>query len=143
MQSSVRSREDRSCELMGAQGTASIDFGAFPGASDAAVAVTGQTGIVGGSLVEAWVFPAATADHTVDEHMVETFRVFAHDITPGSGFLISGFNTSQLNEPLCPVYGLTSGLAGSAPIGQGLQQPQQGGLGTRIYGVWNLAWVWN
>jgi hypothetical protein len=35
---------------MGAQGQTTIDFGAFPGKSDASVAVTGQAAIVAGSL---------------------------------------------------------------------------------------------
>ena len=55
---------------MGAQGTAVLDFGAFPGKSDASVAVTGQAAIVAGSLVEAWIRPVDTADHTADEHML-------------------------------------------------------------------------
>jgi len=54
-----------------ATGTTTIDFGAFPGATDATVAVTGQAAIVAGSLVEAWIRPVATADHTADEHRVE------------------------------------------------------------------------
>lgn len=96
---------------MGAQGTATIDFGAFPGASDTSVAVTGQTSIVSGSAVEAWILPAATADHSVDEHMVETLKVIAGNIVAGTGFTIYGFNS---------------------------------GFGdVRLYGTWNVAWVWN
>ena len=49
---------------MGAQGSTTLTFGAFPGGSDASVTVTGQAGILAGSLVEAWILPAATADHT-------------------------------------------------------------------------------
>ena len=85
---------------MGASGTTTIDFGAFPGTSDTSVAVTGQAGIVAGSLVEAWIRPVATADHSADEHMVETLKVFAGNIVAATGFTIYGFNTSQLNEPL-------------------------------------------
>lgn len=103
---------------MGAQGTALLDFGAFPGASDASLTVTGQAGIASGSLVEAWILPAATADHTADEHIAETLRVFAGNIVAGTGFTIYGINTSQLNEPVT-------------------------GKGTRLYGKWNVAWVWN
>lgn len=75
---------------MGAQGTATLDFGAFPGSSDATVAVTGQTAIVGGSLAEAWVVPADTADHTIDEHTVEPPAVFVINIVAGTGFTIRG-----------------------------------------------------
>jgi hypothetical protein len=115
---------------MATQGTALLDFGAFPGASDASVAVTGQTGILSGSLVEAWIFPAATADHTADEHIVETLRVFAGNVIAGTGFTIYGVNTSQLNE------GLTSFRAEAPRV-------TFGGKGTRLYGKWNIAWVWN
>jgi hypothetical protein len=71
-------------------GTATLDFGAFPGATDASVAVTGQAGIVAGSLVEAWIRPAVTADHSVDEHRVEEMQVMADTIVAGTGFTIFG-----------------------------------------------------
>lgn len=131
---------------MGASGTAELDFGAFPGKSDASVAVTGQTGIVAGSLVEAWIRPVDTADHTADEHMLETIKIFAHNIVAGTGFTISGFNTSQLNEPLKRNEGRRSPsttLAGQAQSAQGFQLPERGGIGTRIWGRWSVAWVWN
>lgn len=110
---------------MGAQGTATLDFGVFPGKSDTSVEVTAQAAIVGGSLVEAWIRPVATADHSADEHMVETIKVFAGNISAGVGFTIYGFNTSEVNEmPL----GASGNLAGK---------------GTRIYGLFTVAWVWN
>lgn len=122
---------------MGASGTTTIDFGAFPGKSDASVVITGQAGIVAGSLVEAWIRPVDSADHLADEHKVESFRVVAADIVAGTGFTIYGYNTSQINEPVD---------AGSN-AGAGQQNVQtmreRGGRGTRIYGLWNVAWVWN
>jgi hypothetical protein len=71
-----------------ATGTTTVDFGAFPGATDTSVAVTGQTGIVSGSLVEAWLRPVATADHSADEHWVEEIQVTAGNIVAGTGFTI-------------------------------------------------------
>lgn len=127
---------------MGAQGVATLDFGAFPGASDAFVDVTGQTGYTSSNLVEAWLNPIDTADHLADEHIVETIKVVAKYLSAGS-FRIYGVNTNQLNEPLVPYKGLTSGLAGSATQAPGAQEPTRGGIGTRIYGVWSVAWVWN
>lgn len=127
---------------MGASGTTTIDFGAFPGKSDASVAVTGQAGIVAGSLVEAWIFPMTTADHTPDEHMVETIRVFADPSTiiAGTGFTIKAFNSSQLNEPLeTPGPSRFRSVAGTV---YGYVGPSVGGQGTRIYGSWTVAWVW-
>ena len=114
---------------MGASGSTVVDFGAFPGASDASVTVTGQTGILLGSLVEAWMFPAATADHTADEHLVETIRIIAGNIVAGTGFTIYALNTSQLNEPLIQIDRSST--------------PSVGGQGTLVYGKWNVGWVWN
>lgn len=127
-------------------GTAILDFGAFPGSSDASVAVTGQTSIASGSVVQAWLRPEDTADHTADEHMVETLKVFAGNIVAGTGFTIYGFNDNQINEPLVPVKGRTNATTAaqaqaSAPIGT--QQSFAGGLGTRIYGQWTVAWSWS
>ena len=71
-------------------GTAVLNFGAFPGVSDTVVTVTGQTAIVAGSLVEAWIRPIATADHDVDDHIFEPPRVVAANIVAGVGFSIYG-----------------------------------------------------
>lgn len=95
-----------------ATGTATLDFGAFPGATDTSLAITGQTAIVSGSLVEAWLRPAATADHSADEHMIESIHVFAADIVAGTGFTIHGRSTTQF------------------------------GQSTRLYGTWSVAWAW-
>lgn len=75
---------------MGATGTAILDFGALPGTQDASVAITGQTAIVSGSLVGAWVRPVDTADHLADEHWVEGLRIHAGSIVAGTGFTIYG-----------------------------------------------------
>lgn len=73
---------------MGAQGTATIDFGAFPGLDTASVVITGQAGIVSGSLAEAWIRPVATGDHSVDEHRMLPFNVVADTIVAATGFTI-------------------------------------------------------
>lgn len=124
-----------------ATGTAILDFGAFPGGSDASVTVIGQASILAGSLVEAWIWPVATADHTADEHMVETFKVFAHTVVAGVGFTISGFNTSELFEGLVPG---GQGRAATTAIGAPSLDIKDriGGRGTRIYGQWTIAWAW-
>jgi hypothetical protein len=114
---------------VGAQGTATLNFGAFPGGSDASVAVTGQAAILAGSLVEAWLFPTATADHTADEHWVETIKVSAGNVVAGTGFTIYGINTNQITEPL--------------DFLSNTLQKSVGGTGTLIYGQWTIAWVWN
>jgi hypothetical protein len=68
-------------------GTTTVDFGAHPGATHASVSVA-DAAIVTGSLVEAFIFPVATADHSVDEHMVENLKVVARDVSNGVGFTI-------------------------------------------------------
>jgi hypothetical protein len=127
---------------MGAQGSTTIDFGAFPGASDASVDVTGQASILANSLVEAWIVPVATADHTADEHMVETIRVMAGNVQAGVGFTIYAFNSNTVNEPLEYVASLPDIIATGQALGNGAI-PAKGGMGTLIYGEWTVAWVWN
>lgn len=127
---------------MGAQGNTTIDFGAFPGKSDASVTVTGQAGIIAGSCAEAWLRGEVSTDHSSDEHLLETIKVLAMDIVAGTGFTIKAMNTSQLNEPLEP-------FQKGVPPTQAQQQISSahksgiGGRGTRLYGVWNVSWVWN
>jgi hypothetical protein len=106
-----------------ATGTADLDFGAFPGKSDASVAVTGQAAIVAGSLVEAWIRPVDTADHLADEHIVDPPRVVAANIVAGTGFTIYGWNPDK-------------------NIGGQKSDRTGGGGDTLIYGVWKIAWAW-
>lgn len=129
----------------GATGSTTVDFGAFPGKSDTSVAITGQTSITGTSIVNAWLYPKATSDHSVDEHIVETIKVFAGNIVAGTGFTIYAVNTSQVNEPLELVKGkyLTTATGPlQAPQGNRSQYITAGGKGTRIYGQWTVAWKW-
>lgn len=107
-------------------GNATIDFGAFPGKSDTSVAVTGQTGIVAGSVLNAWIRPTGSADHSADEHLVETLKVLAGNIVAGTGFTIYGINAGQFNEPV------EEGTRGG-----------RGGRGTRLYGTFNVSWSWS
>lgn len=112
---------------MGAQGTTTVNLGAFPGSSDGTAVITGQTGILAGSLVEAWILPAATADHSADEHWVESLIVSAGNIVAGTGFTIYLRDGNTLYEQTAQQG------RGKAPVGS---QP-------RVYGVWNIGWVWN
>lgn len=68
-------------------GTTTVNFGAFPGGGgDNRVTITGQAAILAGSLVEAWLRPEASADHSADEHLIENLVVQAGNITAGTGF---------------------------------------------------------
>lgn len=125
----------------GAAGTTTIDFGAFPGGSDATVTVTGQTGIVSGSVVQAWLVAQPTADHTADEHRVETISVTCGNIVANTSFDIYAQNTSQLNEPLIQAGNNQNRNALTMTLGA--SSPSIGGQGTRIYGTWTVHWRWS
>jgi hypothetical protein len=76
-------------------GSATLDFGAFPGTTDIkSVAVTGQGTILDGSVVEAYIFPAATTDHTADEHIIDPPSITAAAVSAGTGFTIYGMGTT-------------------------------------------------
>lgn len=130
---------------MPAQGTTTADFGAFPGKTEVTFTVSSPT-ITAGVLVEAWVFPGSgTADHSADEHIVEPLRAVAHSVVAGVGFSVTVLYENQLNEPVTTaVYGKrNTTLAGGLTRPSALQSPREGGRGTRVYGQWNIAWVWN
>jgi hypothetical protein len=135
------------------QGFTTVDFGPFPGASDTFTMVTGQATITSSSLAEAWIRPVDSVDHTADEHLVETLGIKAGNIVPGTGFPIYAFNTNILNEPVLPptheqslfAYATTAAaqLIGVKTAAPGIGRVGGGGQGTRLYGVWNVNWVWN
>src|SRR5690348_13208982 len=87
-------------------GTTVIDFGSISIATSnfTSVAVTGQTGITSGSYVEAWIRLTSTAEHSADEHMVESLKITAGNIVVGTGFTIyaeitngAGYGTYNVN----------------------------------------------
>lgn len=109
-----------------AQGTTTLDFGEFPGKTDATAVITGQTSILSGSLVEAWILPTATADHSADEHWVDPPELYAGNVVAGTGFT---------------VYGVVKKRAEIGPTTdstriKNIDMP-------RVYGQWTVAWVWN
>ncbi len=69
------------------QGQTTVNFGAFPGADTASVAVA-DAGVLSTSSVLAELLLAATSDHSADEHFVEEMDVYAGAITSGVGFTI-------------------------------------------------------
>jgi len=70
---------------MATQGTTTIDFGS--GATDTQSTVVAAS-ITGGQLVEAWIFPTATASNTADNHWVDDIKVIAGNVQAGVGFTI-------------------------------------------------------
>ena len=70
-------------------GFATVDFGdAVNGTAYTTTVVTGETAILVGSSVRAWVYPKDTADHSIDEHMIDGPIVSAGSIVAGTGFTI-------------------------------------------------------
>lgn len=83
---------------MATAGSAVVDFGAFPGATEASVAITGQAAIIATSLVEAWVSANQTSpasDHNSDDIVIDPVTCYAGDIVPGTGFTIYLGTTDQ------------------------------------------------
>lgn len=126
---------------VGTTGEVLLDFGGFPGASDASVTVTGQAGIVADSVVEAWMRLEATGDHSADEHWVETIEVFAGNIVAGVGFTIYGKNTNQLTELVDPQ--TRKGNVAGPGVGKNAKRPAITKGGTRLYGQFTVQWRWS
>lgn len=117
---------------MGAQGSTTINFGAWPGALDATAVITGQTSITGTSLVEAWLMPVATSDHSADEHIYDPPMIMAGNVVAGTGFTIYGIARQ-------PPFIASDGVnGGKGPL---REYPSQNEV--RPYGEWTVAWVWN
>jgi len=72
-------------------GATTVDFGAVPGDGVAQTVITGQTWLLGTTRPEVWIHPEATADHTVDEHLVSGLSVVASDVVAGVGFTITAY----------------------------------------------------
>lgn len=115
---------------MGAQGRTTVDFGTFPGAADTSVDVV-TAGVLSTSGVEAWLEPVLTADHSVDEHIVETIKVRGAYLSDGN-LRIRAIFEPNLHEP-----------DGPALRGPGDYMPVSPAYGPVTYGLWTVGWVWN
>lgn len=115
---------------MGAQGVAVLDFGAFPGSSVTTVDVA-SAGVVAASVIEAWIHPVASTDHTDADHIAAALRVVGSYLSDGN-IRIYGINTNDVIPPVerVPATGATGGSFNrqAAPMHVGQ------------YNVW---WVWN
>ena len=85
--------------MASATGSATIDFGAAPGANEAAITITGQTSISATSKTEAWIMADdTTSDHTAADHRYVGLWLFLSCSTPtaGTGFTIYGRSGQKL-----------------------------------------------
>jgi hypothetical protein len=124
----------------GNTGTAEIDFGAFPGSTHATVAITGQTSIVAGSIVHAWIRPSTTTDHSSDEHIMAPLDIIAADIVAGTGFTVHGV-VRERAEPL--EFGGIAKFRSAAATVYGYTAPSVGGRAHRLHGRFAIAWRWS
>lgn len=75
---------------MAITGTAILNFGSAPGTNYVTTTVTGQSAIVSGSNVEAFMMGNDfTSDHNVIEHQLVPMTIRCGNIVGGSGFDIS------------------------------------------------------
>ena len=91
-------------------GSTTLNFGTAASKTlDTSVAVTGQTGILAGSKVEAYMMGNTTADHSADEHVMAAsmFRLTCGDVIAGTGFTIYA---------VCEDYLAKAGLTGQFTI---------------------------
>jgi len=116
-------------------GTTTVDFGAFPGSNFAFNFIL-EPAILAGSIVQAWLYPVATADHSDDEHLTERIRVMPGPIVPGVAFYVNAYFDGE-SEP-------TPAPTKVAGPGTGINQPRpnNGGKHTSVYGLWTVAWSW-
>ena len=124
---------------MGAQGSTTIDFGAFPGSSHTTVDVV-AAGVISTSLVEAWIVPTATADHTADEHIVESVRVVGAYLSDGN-LRIHGLNTNEVQPPPTPLV-VRKDLSARSRSGEAVDAHPRP-VAPMPYGQFTVGWVWN
>lgn len=130
------------------RGVASVDFGAWPGATDATLVVTGQAGILISSVVDARIAAIATADHSVDEHILAASLIdaIATDIVAGVGFTLRVIARHQMPEPLTPPGNNRILQTGAGAAANSFAQGVEGSIGgidtSRWYGLTSIAWTW-
>lgn len=81
------------------QGTATLDFGAYPGSNEASVSVTGQSSILSTSKADAYFMgDDTTADHTASDHRYADLFMGLTCGTPtvSTGFTIYGRSEHKL-----------------------------------------------
>ncbi len=103
-----------------ASGTTTLDFGAWPGTSRAETSVSGQTGLVSTTRIEAYVQPIATADHSADEHRSADLRVMGYYSADGT-LKIEGYNDSP----------------------QSIKDNNSNYRKQRLYGLYTVGWAWS
>ena len=111
-----------------ASGTATLDFGAHPGSGHAKIVVTGQTNLVAGSRIEAWLEPLDTPDHKHDEHIA-------------AGALMSIVAGNKVAGTSFTIHGVVLDFGGQTEDHRGHGFSRSGRQSRRMWGRWNIAWA--
>ena len=122
---------------MGAQGTATLDFGAFPG-SNVAITDVVATGVISTSAVEAWIRPETTADHSDMDHVAAPMRVIGTYLSDNN-IRIYGVNINDVIPPLEP-QALDRNFTTLATKPEARLDRQKSPM---LVGTYNVNWVWN
>lgn len=110
---------------MAGSGQSILDLGAFPGVADAEFTVTGLAGIADASQVEAWIEPADTTDHSLDEHIVDGPKVIAY--SPSAAGSSMKIRLSERDSIPVTDWGGGPVVNGNSPL---------------VWGKWNVGWAW-
>ena len=125
---------------MAGSGTTTVNFGSFPGnAGPVTAVITGQPGIISTSLVAAWIYPVATADHTADEHIVDPPYVIAGNIVAGTGLTIYAESPGYMAQPDA----ITRLDGPNFPTSSDQYTRPTVSITPMPYGLWTVAWCWN
>lgn len=110
-------------------GVATINFGAFPGAPSAQLTIAASDVDDPNAVIDAWIVPIATADHSADEHSADPPLVSAQVV--GVTLVINAFASGRDKPvPAGTPFGQTT--TSQMPIGE--QQPMP-------YGAWSVGWA--
>lgn len=120
---------------MGAQGTAVLDFGVFPG-SNVAIVDVAAVGVISTSAIEAWIRAEATADHTDMDHVAAAMKVVGAFLSDDN-IRIYGINTNDVITPveLRPSQDNQQALRGT--VNWDRQNAPM------LVGQFNVHWCWN
>lgn len=79
-------------------GTATINFGAYPGSNEASVVVTGIAAIGASAKAEAFFMRSTSADHTANDHSYAAMLtgLSCGDVVAATGFTIYARSSEKL-----------------------------------------------
>ena len=114
-------------------GTAVLDFGTFPGSNVAYVDVA-TAGVISTSIIDAWIRPVASADHTDTDHIAAQIRVTGVYVSDNN-IRVYGINANDVTPPLEPQPAATPKLRGVLVRTERQAAPM-------LVGQFNVNWSW-